>query len=67
MQRLIFCLPISFLARFWMNAQYPKAQRVAVADYWPKRKQTNKKFKACFLRTYAISKKTESSLFFLLL
>jgi len=27
-----------FLARFWMNAHYPKAQEVAVANYWPKRK-----------------------------
>jgi len=29
---------ISYLARFWMNIQYPKAQRVAVANYWPKNK-----------------------------
>jgi len=31
----------SFLARFWMNAQYPKAQEAAVAGYWPKRKYSH--------------------------
>ncbi|HAR99872.1 MAG: hypothetical protein US57_C0008G0010 [Candidatus Moranbacteria bacterium GW2011_GWC2_37_73] len=31
-------LNFSSLARFWINAQYPKAQRVAVANNWPKKK-----------------------------
>jgi hypothetical protein len=34
----VFVRLFSFLARFWMNTQYPKAQEAAIAGYWPERK-----------------------------